>query len=113
MTSKNQILCTLVQVLKPQKALLKQTILSSFKGQPKLQPQVYEVLVEIPARKIFDVRKAVHNESYRDIAIQMLSENPFAYFSSHHFKSMDSVMELLEFGMYDFTFNENERSSYS
>ena len=40
----------------------------------------------------------------------MLSENPFAYFSSHHFKSMDSVMELLEFGMYDFTFNENERS---
>lgn len=81
-----------------------------FESKPNVEPIIYEVLVKLPSSKIFDIRKAVFDESYRKMAIQMLSRNPASIFSYRHFQSVYESLELLQFRNYDHYFNENERS---
>lgn len=81
-----------------------------FELNPNVNPLVYEVFVKLPSSMVFDIRKAVFDESYRKMAIEMFSNSPFGYYHPNHFKSVYSAMELLQFEMYDNNFNENERS---
>lgn len=72
---------------------------------------VYTVKVKIPENQIFDVRKALTDETFRKLAFKMIPKDEYCNdLDIDYFKDRDNLLKLLRFGTYDYMFNEWDKS---